>query len=113
MTRDIKRLGRLAAAGGLVLLATVSLGHGEVSRSGPPPAAAPEDLAVVPPDQLALRTQCWQEGVKIIDETGLRGLALNEALKQQTLTFHGATGQQPRTLILPLADALCLIQPDR
>jgi hypothetical protein len=115
MIRDIKRASRLAAAGGLVLLATASLGHGEVSRSSaPPPAPAPqEERALVPPDTQGLRTQCWQEGIRIIDQAGLQGLALNETLKQQALTFQGAGGSQPRTLILPLADALCLIQADR
>jgi hypothetical protein len=111
MTLDIKRVGLLAAAGGLALLATVSLGRGEVSRSSEP-AEPSTELAVVPASELALRTQCWQDGIKIIDQTGLQGLALNESLKQASLTFHGASRQQPWTYILPLADALCLIQPD-
>jgi hypothetical protein len=112
MTLDIKRVGLLAAAGGLALLATVSLGRGEVSRSSEPAAESSAELAVVPASELALRTQCWQDGIKIIDQTGLQGLALNESLKQASLTFHGASRQQPWTYILPLADALCLIQPD-
>jgi hypothetical protein len=111
MTLDIKRMGLLATAGGLALLATVSLGRGEVSRSSEP-AEPSAELAVVPASELALRTQCWQDGIKIIDQTGLQGLALNESLKQASLTFHGASRQQPWTYILPLADALCLIQPD-
>ena len=107
-----------AAAVGLpvveAVLQPVPLGRGEISRTGDPaPRPAPAEITLVPADERPLRAQCWQEGVKIIDQTGLRGLALNEALKQQTLTFQGVNAQQPRTLILPLADALCLIQPDR
>jgi hypothetical protein len=114
MTRDIKRLGLLAAACGLALLAAVPLGRSEVSRtSEPAQRSAPNNgVAVVPADGQALRAQCWQEGIKIIDQDGLQGLALNEVLKKQSVTFSN-DGRQPRTLILPFADGMCLIQSDR
>lgn len=114
MTRDIKRAALLVLACGLALLAIVPLGRSEVSRTSEPTArATPEEMTLVPADALALRVQCWQEGVKIIDQNGLQGLALKEALQQQALTFRGESGQQPRTLILPIADGICLIQPER
>lgn len=113
MTRDIKRAGLLAAVCGLALLAVVPLGRGEVTRtSEPPPRPAPAEITLVPAEEQALRAQCWQEGVKIIDQNGLAGLALNESLKQQAVTFRGREGEQPRTLILPFADGMCLIQPE-
>ena len=46
---------------------------------------------MVPADEQALRAQCWQEGIKIIDQDGLQGLALNEVLKQQSVTFRAMT----------------------
>jgi len=114
MVRDIKRVGFLMAACGLAVLAAVPLGRGEVSRTSEPTArATAEEITLVPADQLALRARCWQEGIKIIDQNGLQGLALTELVKQQAVTFSGANGEQPRTLILPFADGMCLIQPER
>lgn len=111
MTRDIKRVGLLAAACGLALLAMGSLGHGEVSRTREAtPRAAPEEITLVPAEDTALRTQCWQYGVKIIDQDGLRGLAIQESLKQQGLTFRGDS-TQAQTLIVPFADGMCMVQP--
>ena len=111
MTRNSKRVALLA---GLALLATVPLVRGEVSRtSEPAPGAAPEERALVPPGEQELRTQCWQHGVRIIDQVGLQGLALTEFVKQQAVTFSGENGQRPKTLIVPFADAMCLIQPVR
>jgi hypothetical protein len=114
MTRDMKRAGLLLAAGGLALLAMVSLGRSEVSRTpAPAPRPTPAEITLVPAGELALRAQCWQEGVRIIDQNGLQGLALTELVKQQAVTFSGADGEQPRTLILPFADGMCLIQQER
>jgi hypothetical protein len=111
MPFNIKWVGLLA---GLALLAAVPLVRGEVSRTGEPASApAPEQRALVPPAEQELRTQCWQHGVKIIDQVGLRGLALTELVKQQAVTFSGESGERPRTLILPFADAMCLIEPVR
>jgi hypothetical protein len=113
MKRDIKRIGLAAAVCGLALLAVMPLGRGEVTRtSEPTPRQAPDEITLVPANDSALRAQCWQEGVKIIDQTGLAGLALSETIKQQTVTFRGASGEQPRTLILPFPDGMCLIQPE-
>jgi hypothetical protein len=114
MTRDIKRAGLLVGACGLAWLAMVPLGRGEISRTGDPaPRPAPAEITLVPADERPLRAQCWQEGVKIIDQNGLQGLALNEALKQQAVAFRGEGGEQPRVLILPFADGMCLIQQER
>jgi hypothetical protein len=113
MTRDIKRAGLLVGACGLALLAAMPLVRGEISRTGEP-APPPErgEITLVPVAQ-PLRAQCWQEGVKIIDQAGLEGLALNQVLKQQSVSFRGSERGQPETLILPFADGMCLIQPER
>lgn len=114
MVRDLKRAALLLVACGLALAATISLGRGEVNRTAAPaPRPAAEDITLVPAGELALRAQCWQHGVRIIDQSGLQGLALNELLKQQAVTFRGQDGEQPTTLILPFPDGMCLIQPVR
>ena len=114
MTRDIKRAGLLVGACGLALLAAVPLGRSEISRTAEPaPRPTPSEISLVPAEELALRAQCWQDGVKIIDQLGLQGLALNETLKQQAVTFRGESREQPETFILPFADGMCLIQPER
>jgi hypothetical protein len=113
MARDLKRTGLLVGACGLALLAMVPLGRGEISRTGEPsPPEARGEITLVPVEQ-PLRAQCWQEGVKIIDQTGLEGLALTEALKLQAVSFRGRESEQPETLILPFADGMCLIQQQR
>jgi hypothetical protein len=112
MMRDIKRLGLAAAVCGLALLAVAPLGRGEVTvTSEPAPRPEPEQITLVP-EASVLRAQCWQHGVKIIDQTGLQGLALSETQKQQAVTFRGESGAQPRTLIMPFADGMCLINPE-
>jgi hypothetical protein len=104
----------VALLAGVALLATAPLVRSEISRNGEPaPDAVPLERALVPPGEQQLTAQCWQEGVKIIDQTGLQGLALTEFVKQQAVTFGGPRGERPKTLILPFADAICLIQPAR
>jgi len=59
-----------------------------------------------------LRAECWQEGVKIIDQADLRGLALPAATRESTVSFKGPEAEQASVFLLPLADALCLIRPE-
>ena len=112
MRRDILRPGLLVVAGALALGAPLSLGWGEVTKSGEPtPRARPEALALGPADGTELRAQCWQEGVKIIDQDRLQGLSLNALTEQQSVSFKRLAEQQPSVFILPFAAGLCLVQP--
>lgn len=114
MKRDTLRPGLLLAACALTLVLPISLSRSEVSKTGEPePRPGPERLAPVPVHDTELRAQCWQEGVKIIDQTDLQGLSLNAATRERTVSFKRQSEQQPSVFILPFADGLCLIQPTR
>ena len=114
MTRDILRPCLLVAACGLALLAPISLLRSEVSKTGEPePRPGPERLALGPTSDVALRAQCWQEGVKIIDQDGLQGLSLKALTEQQSVSFKRLAETNASVFILPFADGLCLVQPAR
>jgi hypothetical protein len=110
------RPGLLLAACALTLVLPISLARSEVSRTGEPePPASPERIAPVPVPvhDTELRAQCWQQGVKIIDQADLQGLSLNAATRERTVSFKRQAEQQPSVFILPFADGLCLVQPTR
>ena len=112
MKPDLLRHRVLVAACVLALLASSSLGRGEVARTGDPQARPnPDAHAITPPAALALRTQCWQHGVKIIDQDGLLELYLNADSRQGSVSFKRAAADQPSVFILPFPDGLCLVQP--
>ncbi len=112
MTRPILRHRVLVVACAIALIAASSLGRSEVARTGEPePHSAPEALKVAPSAEIALRTQCWQHGIKIIDQEGLNGLSLNAQNKQNSVSFRRQAEAQPTVFILPFPDGLCLVQP--
>ena len=112
MNRNILRHRVLVVACGLALLASSSLGWSEVAKTGEPaPRPSQEAFAITPPAGLALRTQCWQHGVKIIDQDGLLDLYLNAQTKQDSVSFKRRAEDQPSVFILPFPDGLCLVQP--
>ncbi len=112
MTPKIRRHPVLVAACALALLASSSLGRSEVAKTGEPqPRPRPEAIAITPPADLALHTQCWQHGVKIIDQDGLLDLSLNEQNKQNSVSFKRRAEGQPTVFLLPFPDGLCLVQP--
>ena len=109
------RLSRAWFLAGAALLALVPLSFavGEVTRteSGPPPTTTTE-----PPRPVhgpgPLRVECWQEGTRIIDQRGLSGLSIAAATRESTVSFKRRGGGQASVFLLPLADGLCLIQPE-
>jgi hypothetical protein len=114
MRRDILRRGVPITACVLALVLPISLTRGEVTKTGEPePRPAPERLAPGPGPEVALRAQCWQEGVKIIDQDGLQGLSLKALTEQQSVSFKRRAEAGPSVFILPFADGLCLVQPAR
>ena len=112
MTRSIVRHRVLLAACALALLLSSSLGRSEIAETGEPePRPSPEALAIVPPADVALRTQCWQDGVKIIDQVGLHALSLNDFNKENAVSFKRQVQNPPSVFIVPFPDGLCLVQP--
>jgi hypothetical protein len=114
MRRNIARPGLLIAACALTLALPVTLTWGEVTKTGEPaPRPSPERISPVPTPDVELRAQCWQHGVKIIDQADLEGLSLNAATRERSVTFKRRAEQQPTVFIMPFADGLCLVQPAR
>jgi hypothetical protein len=112
MKRDILRHPALLVACALALVASSSVGRSDVAQTGDPaPRQTPEAHAVTPPAGVALRTQCWQHGVKIIEQDGLLDMALATETKQQSVTFKRRAESQSTVFILPFPDGLCLVQP--
>ena len=114
MRRDILRHGALITACVVALILPITLTRGEVTKTGEPePKASPERLSPVPAADVELRAQCWQHGVKIIDQAELEGLSLDAATRERAVTFRGRAAAQPTVFIMPFADGLCLVQPAR
>jgi hypothetical protein len=112
MKRHMLRHRVLVIACAIALVAASSLGRSEIAKTGEPqPRPAPEAHQVTPPAELALKTQCWQHGIKIIDQAGLEGLSLNAQNKQNSVSFKRQAETQPTVFILPFPDGLCLVQP--
>jgi hypothetical protein len=112
MKPSFPRCRVLVAACVTALVAASSLGQSEVAKTGEPePRPAPEALKAAPPAELPLRTQCWQHGIKIIDQEGLAGPSLNAQNKQNSVSFKRRTETQPTVFLLPFPDGLCLVQP--
>jgi len=57
----------------------------------------------------ALRLQCWQNGVRIIDETGLAGISVKSLLEPETLLFNSGR-EEARVIVLSLEESTCLVQ---
>jgi hypothetical protein len=115
MKRPTRTVCLLAAACGLAVLLPWSMTKGEVTRTADfEPVPAEQQIEPVPiHNNVVLRTQCWQEGVKIVDQGGLRGIDLNAVTRQRSVSFKRQGEKQPSVFLLPLADALCLVQPER
>ena len=60
-----------------------------------------------------LRAQCWQKGVKVVDEDDLRGLSITAATRRDTVTFKRGDDEGASVFLLPLGESLCLLQPER
>ena len=102
----------LAAALALALAALLVPALAEVTSREPAPRAEPT-IPPRPVHQRLLHLQCWQEGVKIIDQTELQGLALSAATRTSTTSFKLQGENQPSIFLLPFNDGMCLIQPMR
>lgn len=109
------RSSRAWLLAGAMLLGFVplSLAVGEVSRTGveAPPAAVTE-----PPRPVhgpgPVRVECWQEGVRILEEGGLRGLSIPGATRESSISFSRQGDPNASVFLLPVADGVCLIQPE-
>ncbi|MGH6913370.1 MAG: hypothetical protein ACREH3_06650 [Geminicoccales bacterium] len=97
----------------LLMLAPLSLAVGEVTRTegGAPPAATTEPPRPVHGPE-PLRVECWQEGVRILEERGLSGLSIAAATRESSVSFKRQGDGNASVFLLPVADGVCLIQPE-
>jgi hypothetical protein len=75
-------------------------------------AAAVSELTkpqkVIPRSPMHL--QCWQYGVKIMDERGLYDMRTNLAIEQGTLSFTRNNDNQPSVFVSVTGTATCLVK---
>lgn len=114
-------LTRLLGFGSLVAIAlglAAAHAHSEISVTGgqPPPMAAPmakaaAPMSVSPTQAPALWVQCWQDGVKIIDEKNIVGIRLRNLIEQEVIGFSGRDSNNGNVYIIPVNDvSTCLIK---
>ena len=108
-------LTRLLGFGSLIVIAlglTAPHAHSEISVTGgrlPPMAAAPATES--PAQAQALWVQCWQDGVKIIDEKNIFGIRLRNLIEQEAIGFSGRDSNNGNVYIIPVNDvSTCLIK---
>jgi hypothetical protein len=77
-----------------------------VNESGPPVGAKSGGAASLTPGG-AVRLQCWQNGVRIIDEASLRDAAVNFFDSSNSLR------DQMVMLVNPSPETTCLLQEER
>jgi hypothetical protein len=84
-----------------------------VNESGPPVGAKSGGAASLAPSG-AVRLQCWQNGIRIIDEASLRDAAVNFFDSSNSLRFrrNGAADQMVM-LVNPSPETTCLLQEER
>jgi hypothetical protein len=108
-----RRMWTFAAAGIAVALTTaIALAKVEQDPSKAPQVRAKE-ASLQPVHTAPLRAQCWQRGVKIVDEDDLRGLSITAATRRDTVTFKRSDDEGASVFLLPLGESLCLLQPER
>jgi hypothetical protein len=59
-----------------------------------------------------LRLQCWQEGIKVVDQTGLEGLSLSAANQPTTASFKRRHDGAPDVFLMSFEHGLCLVEPE-
>ncbi|MHA1572210.1 MAG: hypothetical protein ACTSWM_10330, partial [Alphaproteobacteria bacterium] len=101
--RNISILAGVAVLGTIMALAASA----EISgvREGVVRAGNADPLRVMTGE--ALRLQCWQNGIQIIDEVGLAGVSVKSLLKPETLLLGGG-GEAARVVVLSLEESTCL-----
>ena len=56
--------------------------------------------------------ECWQNGRRIIQRDGLRGLAVKSVTSKGAVAFKPMDSEQPEVFLLPFEDSLCLVSPE-
>jgi len=94
-------------------------GHGEITVTTgkkPPKLVVGENAKAAKKERVSLDTsnwvQCWQHGVKIIDEKGIFDIRLQKLIARDNLGFKGRDSERGEVFVVPLnGDSTCLIKP--
>lgn len=105
----------------IALGVTVGQAYGEIAVNGDRksgdavPAAAAKEPAKGPLKLGApLRLQCWQYGVKIIDEKNLFSVRLQNLIDRDSLGFRRNASNDADVYVIPVnSDSTCLVKPLR
>ncbi len=95
---------------------STDLVYGEIEIVGVqgPKSAGPALTGGVPGRSVSLHVQCWQNGVKIIDEVDLDGVRLRNLIEGGGVGLQGPDWKYGAVNIIPVNDAsTCLIKPMR
>lgn len=84
--------------------AQIGISRGGASDTGLAPSA--QRGAISP----TYRLQCWQDGVKVIDQDGLFEISPNAVSYHQAISFKSTPGGAKTTFLLTTPDSLCLIK---
>jgi hypothetical protein len=103
---------------GVAIALGISIGsvHSEIEITGvrgaaPTGAAITAGASALSP---LLRVQCWQNGIKIINEDNLRGIRLRNLIERDSVGFKGQDGSNGEVYIIPVNDdSTCLIKSMR
>lgn len=99
---------------GTTLGLSTGLVYGEIEILGGQASkpADPELTTGVPGESIPLHIQCWQHGIKIIDEVGLDGVRVRDLIEGGGVGLQGDNWEYGDVNIIPVNDAsTCLIKP--
>ena len=110
----------MCSAFGLVVATALGLStglvYGEIEIVGvqDPESAGPAPTSGAPDRSVSLQVQCWQNGVKIIDEVDLEGVRLRNLIDGDGVGLQGRNWKYGAVNIIPVNDgSTCLIKPMR
>lgn len=129
MTKHVTKLAFLGLCLGLLAAHAAGSAQGEIAEKAQTRSAA-ETKAEYPDSETqrrmrpeerrggyrvlsdSLQIQCWQEGIKIIDERGLRAVDLRSLTRDRQPALRGKKGTIGEIMVVPLPDATCLVRPE-
>lgn len=100
----------------LGLAAPLMQSFGEVSDGNgrdAPALAASRGAPGNPFARARLTLQCWQDGVKIVEERNLRGMSLDTLLEENVVSFGRDDEANGGVLVISFADATCLVKTEK
>jgi hypothetical protein len=59
-------------------------------------------------EQGSFRLECWQEGNRIMSQSGLKAMTVGAALKGKTVSFRGPGGQGASVVLISFDHSLCV-----